>query len=180
MICLLNGGRETHKREGSYKLSRGVVVKDLLGTADFDKSLHNYDLKNIEPFTIISAHWNNGLRFIEVVWDGIKKHINELGLTSHIWSSSPLYDNNMKTLRDGWFRTFKEEKELTPENLWEFHNSAGIGDKQIDVVMDRGFVSTQSITQIINTSGETVMIYKDLQNKKITEKTFRNLPRFQN
>ncbi len=172
VICLLNGGREAHQREENYRLSRGVVVKDLLKAPVLDTTINNYDLRDIEPFTIISADWNKDLRFLEIVWDGKEKHITELDLTSHLWSSSPLYDNGMKEQRNEWFTNFMGEKELTPENLWDFHHSAGIGDKNIDVIMDRGFVRTQSITQIINTSAETEMIFKDLQKEKLTKKTF--------
>ncbi|QED36233.1 NRDE family protein [Antarcticibacterium arcticum] len=175
VICLLNGGREAHERNVSYRLSRGVVVKDLLKAAIIDETIHTYNLINIEPFTIITADWNHGLRFLEIMWDGSEKHIRELDLTNHLWSSSPLYDTGMKKQRNEWFKNFMREKELTPENLWDFHHSAGIGDKNIDVIMDRGFVRTQSITQIINNSAETEMIFKDLQKEKITEKTFSTI-----
>ena len=34
VICLLNGAFEKHKREKTYRLSRGVVVKNLLACDD--------------------------------------------------------------------------------------------------------------------------------------------------
>ncbi|MEP6260933.1 MAG: NRDE family protein [Gillisia sp.] len=173
VICLLNGGFAAHERETTYRQSRGIVVKDLLAAADLDKTIEEYDLRGIEPFTIIAADCNSRLRFLELVWDGNRKHFKDLELTKHLWSSSPLYDSIMKEQRETWFNSFQKENELSPENFWKFHHSAGIGDKNIDVVMDRGFVRTQSITQIINTSAETTMKFKDLQKQKITERSFR-------
>ena len=172
VICLLNGGFAAHERETSYRQSRGIVVKDLLAAPDFDKAIKEYDLQGIEPFTIIAADWNSRLRFVELVWDGNSKHFKDLELTKHLWSSSPLYDSAMKEQRESWFNTFQKENDLTPDNFWKFHHSAGIGDKNIDVVMDRGFVRTQSITQITNTSAETIIKFKDLRKEKITERSF--------
>lgn len=173
VICLLNGGFDAHERETSYRKSRGIVVKDLLAAPDLDRNIDEYDLQRIEPFTIIAADWNSQLRFVELVWDGNRKHFKDLELTEHLWSSSPLYDSAMMEQRESWFKSFQKENTLTPENFWKFHHSAGIGDKNVDVVMDRGFVRTQSITQIINTSAETAMKFKDLQKDKTTERSFR-------
>ena len=172
VICLLNGGFAAHERKTSYRKSRGIVVKDLLAAPDLDTIFDEYNLMGIEPFTVIAADWNSRLRFVEMVWDGNRKHFKDLELTKHLWSSSPLYDTAMKEQRENWFNNFQRENQLTPHNFWKFHHSAGIGDKNIDVVMDRGFVRTQSITQIINTSEETEMIYKDLSEGKDYRKNF--------
>jgi len=173
LICLLNGEFENHIKNKAYRLSRGVVVKDLLAAENIDKAISNYDLDEIEPFTIILVDWKEQLRFVELVWDGKQKHIKELELKSHIWSSSPLYTKEMKKQRASWFFDFQKKKELLPENLLKFHELAGIGDKHIALVMDRGFVKTQSITQIVNFPKETRMVYKDLQKNKISETIFK-------
>lgn len=170
VICLLNGGFSNHERKESYRMSRGVVLKELLAVYDFEQAIEEFDFYNIEPFTIILVDWKNHLRFFELVWDGEQKHLKALELKEHLWSSSPLYTSEMKKQRENWFSNFLRKKKTTPEDLWEFHNSGGIGDKNIDVVMDRGFIKTQSITQIINLENETVMKYEDLQKKKIIKK----------
>lgn len=167
LLCIMNGGFTTHKRKPPYRLSRGLVVLDLLAAEDFLVEIKNYNLDGIEPFTLVTCDWKNGLVFYEVVWDGSKKHLKELPLKNHIWSSSPLYSSEMKKLRERWFKKIQKEKVLSPKNLWDFHHSAGIGDKEIDLVMDRGFVKTKSITQVIKTSEGTKMIYEDLQKGKI-------------
>lgn len=173
LICLLNGEFEDHVKNKSYRLSRGVVVKDLLTSENTDETISNYNFEQIEPFTIILVDWKEKLRFVELVWDGKQKHIKELELKSHIWSSSPLYTREMKKQRAQWFLDFQKKNKLFPENLLEFHESAGVGDKNIALVMDRGFVKTQSITQIVNSSEGSRMTYKDLRNDKISETIFR-------
>jgi uncharacterized protein with NRDE domain len=95
VICLLNGAFENHRRKKSYRISRGVVVKDLLAAEDFEKTVDNYEFKDIEPFTIILADWKNQINFIELVWDGMEKHLTALEKQSHLWSSAPLYTGEM-------------------------------------------------------------------------------------
>lgn len=172
LICLLNGGYEAHERAGNYRKSRGVVTKEFLAAVDFEKIAETYNLHQIEPFTMIVVEWEPVLRFVEFVWDGQEKHLKEPGLKSHIWSSSPLYTSEMKEIRKKWFVDFQQNKKATPEDLWEFHHSAGTGDKNIDIIMDRGFVRTQSITQVVNSSSKIKMKYEDLGNKRITESAF--------
>ncbi|MCF4102379.1 NRDE family protein [Gillisia sp. M10.2A] len=172
MVCLLNGGFHAHKREKEYRKSRGVVVKDFLTALNMETVVEKYDLNNIEPFTMITGDWKNELQCMELVWDGRSRHVKHLDLTTHLWSSSPLYDAKMKEQREAWFVDFQRKYSLKADKLWEFHHSAGIGDPAIDLIMDRGFVKTQSITQIINTETYTKMRYEDLRDMKITETRF--------
>lgn len=170
LICLLNGGFETHVRKSSYRMSRGVVLKDFLSTEDLDRTIRSYDLKDIEPFTIILVDWKRNLRFMEIVWDGNERHIKELDKINHLWSSSPLYTPEMKKLRENWFKIFQKEEKVSPESIWKFHHTGGIGDAHVDVIMDRGFVKTQSISQVIKNKDETIFIYEDLLTSNITRK----------
>jgi uncharacterized protein with NRDE domain len=164
VVCLLNGAFKNHERKPPYRLSRGVVVKKLLAADDFYEAVNNFNFCGIEPFTLIAADWGNELLFSEVVWDGKQVHQKELSQhTSHIWSSSPLYTSEAKALREQWFQTLQQEKELTPETLLNFHFSAGKGDKNLGVVMDRGFVKTKSISQIVVLEERTSFYYKDIE-----------------
>ncbi len=172
LICLLNGEFEPHVRQLNYRLSRGVVVKDLLKTSTIHKAIETYDLTNIEPFTIVAVDWQSSLQFIELVWDGRKKHFKKLDQTSHIWSSSPLYSSEMKKMRESWFDKFQKENSLDAKSLWNFHASAGVGDPEIDVIMDRGFVKTQNITQIEGAQDSTKMRFMDLKDKNKIEIEF--------
>lgn len=172
VVCLMNGGFENHIRENKYRVSRGVVVKDILAAEDPLLEINSYNFHGIEPFTLILADWKQDLFFYELVWDGSKAHQKNLELKNHIWSSSPLYSPEMRKLREAWFEEFQQRKNATSESLWDFHHSAGVGNKNIDLIMDRGFIKTKSITQIIKTSEKTRMIYEDLQKNEISEKIF--------
>ena len=77
IICLLNGEFKIHKRQEKYRLSRGVVVKDLLKAENLEEAIINYNLEDIEPFTVIAGDWNDVLKFTELVWDGKTKHIRK-------------------------------------------------------------------------------------------------------
>lgn len=172
VICLLNGAFEKHLRKLPYGKSRGVVVKDLLAAERFSEAAEAYELSEVEPFTIVSADWQQELSFCEFVWDGSQKHFQNLPLKPHIWSSSPLYTTEMKKLREDWFGTLQQERELTPEALLNFHFSAGSGDKDEGVIMDRGFVKTRSVSQVILSEGIIDFFYKDLATEEVAKMTF--------
>jgi hypothetical protein len=172
VICLLNGGFERHERKLPYGKSRGVVVRDLLAAEDFPEAAEAYDLSEVEPFTIVAADWQKKLNFFEFVWDAREKHFKNLSLEPYIWSSSPLYSEEMQQLRRLWFTEVQKEKELTPEALLDFHFSAGKGDKDKGVIMDRGFVKTMSISQIVVSEKKVDFFYKDLATEEVAKMTF--------
>lgn len=172
MICLLNGGFEIHERLVSYRQSRGVVVKDLLEADNLELAIEEYNLKGIEPFTIVAANWKSDLILLELVWDGQQKHIRELEKETHIWSSSTLYTNEMKLTRKKWFESFENENTITQDSLLGFHKNAGVGDKNIDLQIDRGFLKTISITQIVKNDEELSMRYENLQNGEVSTVIF--------
>ena len=45
IACLMNGAEEAHQRKSSYRLSRGVVLKDFLSSNDLDESMKNYNFE---------------------------------------------------------------------------------------------------------------------------------------
>jgi len=54
-----------------------------------------------------------------------------------------------------------------------FHKTAGDTNLESRLVMDRGFVKTKSITQVVyNDNNELKMRYEDLQQNTITQNTF--------
>lgn len=167
VICLLNGGFESHIRVENYKMSRGVVVKELLKADDLSAAIDTFDYKGIEPFTIVAINWSSELKATEVVWDGNKAHINVLPNTPKIWSSSMLYDATMKQKRYDWFDEFSKETTFEASDMYDFHTTAGEGDKNVDVLMDRGFLKTVSVTQIEKTGDDCTMTYYDLQKDEV-------------
>lgn len=173
MLCVLNGGFVFHKRKADYRLSRGLVLKDLLACENIIQAIDDFDFHDIEPFTMVIADWNNDLKFMELVWDGKQKHLKNLDKEPRIWSSSTLYSESMKEQRHSWFEDFKSENELNSESLLEFHYSAGHGNEDYGVIMDRGFVKTTSITQVEKTGDLVTMRYDDLKQSGISTTHFR-------
>lgn len=173
LICLLNGGFESHEREENYRMSRGVIVTDLLTKQDAAVAIYGYDFFNVEPFTIIMVDWSDDLRLFELVWDGNDSHFNEKSLAPHIWSSSLLYASEVKRMRENWFSKFLFDHMSPSESeLLDFHRSAGEGNPETNLIMDRGFVKTKSITQFLKNDTDICLRYEDLQSQQITTNTF--------
>ncbi|MCB7481453.1 NRDE family protein [Christiangramia sediminis] len=168
-ICLMNGAEKPHVRKPEYRKSRGVVVKDFLAGNKLKELFGNYDLDDIEPFTMIVVDWHNGLAFYELLWDGNNRNVTKLPMKEHIWSSSPLYSKEMKASRVKWFKDLKESEGFSSETLLDFHHKGGEGNKQFDLIIDRGFLKTQSITQVYNSPKELKFWYKSLITKEVTE-----------
>ncbi|RFN59830.1 NRDE family protein [Marixanthomonas ophiurae] len=172
LICLLNGGFAAHERKDSYRMSRGIIVKDLLTSDDAVSEIDTYNFEGIEPFTIVMVDWSNHLRIFELVWDESQIHFTEKPLAPQIWSSSLLYTKEMKEKREKWFSAFLfENLKPTATDLLQFHKTAGEGNLDVDVIMDRGFVKTKSITQVVKNQN-IAMRYEDLQEEKIVTEFF--------
>ncbi|MDN3596756.1 NRDE family protein [Zunongwangia endophytica] len=166
LIGIMNGEFTAHKRNPPYRKSRGVVVKEFLAVEDVFDYADQYNFEGIEPFTMIIVEWSSSLIITELVWDAKKLHIKNVAHKPRIWSSSPLYDSGMKLKRENWFQKFITEEEITASTIWEFHHEAGSGDKNIDLIVDRGFLKTQSISQIIVNDDEKLFKYKELASGK--------------
>ena len=162
LICLLNGGFEYHTSRTKYAKSRGLIVKELLKVDDIRKGLTQIDIDGVEQFTLTIVDWNNGLELLEFVWDGTIKHLKLMPQKPHIWSSSTLYDDGVKQLRREWFTTWQKEHGASQENILDFHHKAGVGDKCIDVMMNRGLGGTVSITSVMKKQQEITMVYEEV------------------
>ena len=172
LICLLNGGFKAHVREESYRLSRGVIVTDLMQVSDFSEAIASFYFSGIEPFTMIVVDWKNDLQLLEIIWDGIQLHVTEKPIAPQIWSSSLLYSEEVKAEREQWFSSFLfEHMRPGSEDALKFHAHAGNGNPETNLIMDRGFVKTKSITQITKDIDSVGIRYEDLQEKRTTELT---------
>lgn len=172
VVCVLNGGFVKHERQSSYIKSRGIVANDFMISDDIVATIEAYDFQGIEPFTIVIADWNNGLKFFELVWDGKYKHFIELPLESRIWSSSTLYSEGMQRERQQWFENFETLNDLSADAVLEFHSTKDVNNMDYGIVMNRGFVKTMSITQVEKQGNAIGMRYENLENKLVTTKTF--------
>ncbi|OBX21428.1 MULTISPECIES: NRDE family protein [Bizionia] len=170
LVCLLNGGFTAHEQEDHYRLSRGVVVKDVLIAPDFLKTIETYRFTNIEPFTMLIVDWEKTLDLYQLVWDGNQKHLKKLPNEPRLWSSSSLYSESMKVLRLEWFDEFKKQTNFQAESIMQFHKTAGHQHAEFGLIMDRGFVKTTSITQVEKCNSLVNMRYTNLQDENVIEK----------
>ena len=175
VVCVLNGAFTKHKRQSSYRKSRGIVANDLMVSENIVETIELYDLENIEPFTIVIADWNSALKFYELVWDGKYKHFVELPLESRIWSSSTLYNTGMQRERQQWFENFEALHNLNAQTLLEFHKTNDEENLEYGLIMNRGFVKTTSVTQINKEGNAINMRYETIDNNAVILKTY-NLP----
>ena len=172
LVCLLNGGFKIHKRKAPYKMSRGVIVKTILTEENSVSFINGFNFDGIEPFTIVLVDWLFGLKTYELVWDGTTKHFKELPQEPVIWSSSTLYTDEMKALREQWFADWLlENKDFSQEKILEFHKNENLGEKGTSPKMKREFVETVSVTSVLKKDKIVKMDYLDLLNSsKIMQK----------
>lgn len=163
LVCLLNGGFTKHKRKLPYKMSRGVIVKNILSVDHVLTYIDEFDFFDIEPFTLILVDWENELNTYELVWDGIEKYFSKLTKEPKIWSSSTLYDQEMKKLREDWFTSWLiENGDFSQEKIFEFHNNDNLGNLEISPKMKRNYVETVSITSVEKNNEHVFMEYYDV------------------
>ena len=109
--------------------------------------------------------WNHQLETYEFVWDGKTKHFTKLAQEPRIWSSSPLYTDDMKQLRNEWFENWlNENNEFTQEKILEFHKNDTLGSPENSIKMKRSFLETVSITSIEKNGNNMSMEYLDVLN----------------
>ncbi len=172
LICLLNGGFEKHKRADSYRLSRGVIVKQLLKVDNPVEIINNFNFEGIEPFTIVLVDWEENLNAYELVWGDDKKYFQKLDNTPKIWSSSTLYTEEVKQLRREWFMDWQTENPVfKQENIIAFHKDETKGNKEISLKMKRTQVETVSVTSVQKTAEEVTVSYIDILNKNTSNTT---------
>ena len=169
LICLLNGGFEKHKRADNYRLSRGVIVKQLLKVDDPVEIINHFNFEEIEPFTIVLVDWKVSLNAYELVWDGVVKHFKKLDNKPKIWSSSTLYTNDEKQLRRDWFSEWLGEKNnFSQKEIINFHQDNTKGNLETSLRMKRSYVETVSITSVKKIANAIDINYIDLLNNSVT------------
>jgi len=169
---LLNGAFQKHLRKPPYRLSRGMVLLEMMQGMDPLEGMAQMDLGGIEPFTLVLFVQGN---LWECRWDGHRKHIVALDKTNpHIWSSATLYDERVAKERKGWFdQWLKDRKRIAPGDIVRFHSSAGNGDIRNDLVMNRdNELYTVSVTSIVVNGEGSRMVYNDLATGQNTVAAF--------
>jgi len=173
-VCLLNGAYLPHIAREKYSQSRGQVVLDSFLFDSFDAFLEQYDLTDIEPFTLVMVN-HHPLSLTELIWDGNSKNISEKDISqAAIWSSVTLYSPEVVAQRKNWFDDFLSNSTISHKDyIVDFHRFGGKGDKTNDILMNRnGEFLTVSITSIVVSEQAQKICYFDLVNKEERELVF--------
>lgn len=161
-MVLLNGASEKHIAKDSYRKSRGLILLDLISS---DRPIDEWkfiDLREIEPFTII---FFSEKRLYQLQWDEINKSLVELDITiKHIWSSSTLYEKEVRAERAKWFTDFiNSEEKISSQKLLNFHQFTKGDNKNYGLQINRNnLLKTISITQCIISNNNLSFHYIDL------------------
>jgi uncharacterized protein with NRDE domain len=162
-VVLLNGGFENHLPKPSYAKSRGIIVQEILKTANAWVYLQEVVLTNIEPFTLLIMDWQIEFQLWEFVWDGERKYLKELDKNKPtIYSSSTLYDTPMRQKRESWFNDWLPKNPTYEQaDILDFHESAGEGNPHESLFLNRGYMQTVSITSIQKRGNLATVLYHD-------------------
>ncbi|MDT0293294.1 NRDE family protein [Mesonia ostreae] len=164
LVCLMNGGFESHQRKSTYKLSRGVVVKEALKTDEIQDFFESFDLKGVEPFTLISIDYKKQLQIWRWVWDGKKKHLFAEAIKPQIWSAAMTYNPQQRKEREQYWEEFlKSHQNIAEKEIWDFHHQ-----KRGDLIIDRGELKTTSITQAVIKLNQKTLQFEELSSKEIS------------
>jgi hypothetical protein len=169
VAVLLNGAFICHTPEPPYRVSRGVILLDIVSTTRPSIAFTKINLLDIEPFTLVLLE-NNCL--YEFRWDGAEKYCRQLSANRpYIWSSATLYDGLVVKKREQWFASFlNSHPVITQQDIMNFHRFTGDGDKNNDLLMARdGIYTTVSITSIFLTKDRGNMKYLDLKENNLSE-----------
>ena len=170
LVCLLNGIFSFDKNKS--ELRRGHVVEQLLIVEEMMNAICNMNLIGVEPFKLVLIDWEDDLKLIELVWDGKNKEVKWLPIKPYIWSSALLYDKETQEKRRIWFNKFSKEEELDQEAILHFHHTAGEGNSFNNMIIDRAFVKTKSITSFATFTYKNVMQYEDFKSNTISRVFF--------
>ena len=98
---------------------------------------------------MIIIDWSKGINLHEIRWDGKKKYSKILKNETQIWSSAPLYNQQMRDMRSSWFNQWIiDNPDHTLDELLDFHKNAGKQDPITAINMSRKYFCTVSITGI--------------------------------
>ena len=171
-VIFLNGAFKKHISKPPYKKSRGLILIDLIDSINPYEKFLSSSFINVEPFTAIIFF---DQQLFECRWNGNEKFYTKLNENiPHIWSSVTLYDDAIIAKRERWFEEWlKKNRAPTQDDILGFHQFAGDGDKQNDLLMDReGITSTVSITSLESRADTGILKYLDFKNQQLHELPF--------
>jgi uncharacterized protein with NRDE domain len=161
-IILLNGGKTKHIAKEKYRLSRGLIVLELINSNAIVSTWKTIDLIEIEPFTLVVLE---NKKPFQLQWSGEEKSIVDLeNNQTYIWSSSTLYTPEIQQQRSEWFSKYMyENQEISAEKMQFFHKNTEPKDSKNGLVINRdNLYKTLSVTQTVISENSIVVNHSDL------------------
>ena len=161
VTVLLNGAFVKHIPRPPYRMSRGLVLLEIISAKDPLSCFSAINLHNIEPFTVILFQPG---KLYELRWDGEKEYKKELDISiNHIWSSSTLYNEEVIAHRKNLFERFiKQTSILTGDLIHGFHANNNNDEENGFVINRKTGMKTFSITQAVMPGDKIDFIHTDL------------------
>lgn len=142
VVCVLNGAYEKHEHRPPYKMSRGLVILELLKYKSIEEFISLIDLNEIEPFTMVMIDIKNQEKQI-LVWDGTQKFTEDKSTEPLIVrSSSTLYEESEKVFHRNAFENLQK---VEPESIYELHTRLSMPKNEKFPI-----VQSTSITQVVH------------------------------
>lgn len=171
IACLLNGAFQNHVKKAYYTKSRGQVLIDCFEYNSFEEALENMDLAGVEPFTLLLIDYSDEIVFYQLVWDGVRKHIqSKPNDVTQIWSSATLYSPQDRAIRNIWFDNWIENhKDKIDFDILNFHTTKHSDIESNEIIMKReNDLQTVSVTQIIVNAQYESFFYHDMVDESKT------------
>ena len=172
VLVLLNGAKEKHHHQPPYRKSRGLIVLEIISSESPIQYWHEIDLGHIEPFTIVLFQ---NQKLYQLRWDGARKEKVQLDTAkNHVWSSTTLYQKDIRETRSDWFYAFLESNPNASEKeMLYFHRYAEEENEENGLVINRNEVlKTLSITQAVLEKNKAVILHNDLLANKDFKTSF--------
>lgn len=168
-IILLNGGKFKHSPKNNYRLSRGLIVLELMHSNEIVSTWKTIDLTDIEPFTLVVLE---NKKPYQLQWSGEEKSSLELDVNQrYIWSSSTLYTPEIQQQRADWFTEYMHQNDtISSETMQFFHKNTAPRDAKNGLIINRdNLYKTLSVTQAVISENFIQVNHSDLiQNKEFS------------
>ena len=173
-LCLLNGGFKKHISIPPYRHSRGKIILDFFSFNDLNSFINNYDVNLLEPFTLLIIN-HQTLRLDQLVLDNNSlSHSTLDNNIPHIWSSTTLYNEDIRIQRKNIFNTWCDKQErFTQEAIIKFHLQDQHPDMTEGIRINReGNLFTVSLTSVASQASNGSMLYHDFINDQTKSLAF--------
>lgn len=140
-VCVLNGAYDKHRHLPPYRMSRGLIILELLKFPSIHDFINEINLAEIEAFTMVMIDFETLEKHI-LVWDGTRKFTeNHTSESCIVRSSSTLYSTVEKASHQ---EIFMNHQPINPKSIFKLHQALAMPENNRFPT-----VQTTSITQII-------------------------------